>query len=102
MRTRTYVVAVLAAPGLLGACVSPVIPEQMPARLGASRAPAQRPVVPVAPAVEPPSAQEAEPAGMPGHPCELITYARVPCDEAVQACEYTYWHCPRSVKPLRA
>lgn len=96
-------VAVLAAPGLLGACVPPALPEQEPAQTGARRAPVQQPpVVPVAPAVEPPPAQEAEPAGLPGHPCELVTYARVPCNEAVQACEYTYWHCPRSVKPLRA
>lgn len=101
MRTRTYVVAVLAAPGLLGACVPPVPPEQGPARPGASRAPVQQVVVPVAPAGELPPGQEAGP-GVPGHPCELVTYARVPCNEAVQACEYTYWHCPRSVKPLRA
>ena len=38
----------------------------------------------------------------PKHPCELVTVMRVPCDPASATCEYTYWECPLSVKPLRA
>ena len=38
----------------------------------------------------------------PKHPCELVTVMRVPCDPAAATCEYTYWECPRNVKPLRA
>jgi hypothetical protein len=38
----------------------------------------------------------------PKHPCELVTVMRVPCDPATATCEYTYWECPRNVKPLRA
>ncbi|WNG49936.1 hypothetical protein F0U60_41810 [Archangium minus] len=38
----------------------------------------------------------------PKHPCELVTVMRVPCDPANATCEYTYWECPRNVKPLRA
>ncbi|WP_375767887.1 hypothetical protein NR798_40405 [Archangium gephyra] len=52
----------------------------------------------------PPSPQVApglEP-GVPAHPCELITVMQVPCDPAAATCEYTYWQCPESVKPLRA
>jgi hypothetical protein len=40
--------------------------------------------------------------GEPKHPCELVTVMRVPCDSTMVACEYTYWECPRQVKPLRA
>jgi hypothetical protein len=36
------------------------------------------------------------------HPCELVTVMKVPCDPAAATCEYTYWECPRNVKPLRA
>jgi len=42
-----------------------------------------------------------EPEG-PVHPCELITVMKVPCEGEAASCEYTYWECPRSVKPLRA
>ena len=52
----------------------------------------------------PMSTQEApglEP-GVPSHPCELITVMQVPCDPTAATCEYTYWQCPESVKPLRA
>lgn len=38
----------------------------------------------------------------PKHPCELVTVMRVPCDPTAATCEYTYWECPRNVKPLRA
>ncbi|REG24437.1 hypothetical protein ATI61_11445 [Archangium gephyra] len=38
----------------------------------------------------------------PKHPCELITVMRVPCDSSAAACEYTYWECSRSARPLRA
>ena len=40
--------------------------------------------------------------GVPTHPCELITVMQVPCDPAAATCEYTYWECPESVKPLKA
>jgi hypothetical protein len=39
---------------------------------------------------------------VPVHPCELITVMKVPCEAGSATCEYTYWECPRSVKPLRA
>jgi hypothetical protein len=39
---------------------------------------------------------------VPTHPCELVTVMKVPCDPASATCEYTYWECPRKVKPLRA
>ncbi|WP_257463354.1 hypothetical protein [Archangium lipolyticum] len=38
----------------------------------------------------------------PKHPCELVTVMQVPCDPTAATCEYTYWECPRNVKPLRA
>ncbi|NVJ01974.1 hypothetical protein HV824_28155 [Myxococcus sp. AM009] len=38
----------------------------------------------------------------PRHPCEAITIIQVPCDAEQEACEYTYWHCPEVVNPLRA
>jgi hypothetical protein len=53
--------------------------------------PAEAPAVPASPVVDEPK-----------HPCELITVMRVPCDPASATCEYTYWECPRDVKPLRA
>jgi hypothetical protein len=40
--------------------------------------------------------------GEPRHPCELITVMKVPCEPEAGLCEYTYWECPRQVKPLRA
>ncbi len=40
--------------------------------------------------------------GEPKHPCELVTVMKVPCDPSTATCEYTYWECPRQVKPLRA
>ncbi|HYI03211.1 hypothetical protein [Hyalangium sp.] len=49
----------------------------------------------------PPSAAPTEPGGL-SHPCELVTLVKVPCDEATATCEYTYWHCPQAVKPLKA
>jgi hypothetical protein len=50
-----------------------------------------------------PAAVPASPAmDEPKHPCELVTVMRVPCDPATSTCEYTYWECPLSVKPLRA
>src|SRR3712207_6673410 len=51
-------------------------------------APAEAPAVPASPVVDEPK-----------HPCELITVMRVPCDPASATCEYTYWECPRDVKP---
>jgi hypothetical protein len=97
--------AVLAAPGLLGACAPPDLPVQEPPRPGAHQAPARQPRGPEAPAPAPPEPPEApgqEAQGTPEHPCELVTLMRVPCSEPAQACEYTYWQCPLSVKPLRA
>jgi len=38
----------------------------------------------------------------PHHPCRLATVAKVPCDEAREVCEYTYWECPRGAHPPRA
>ncbi|AKF83626.1 hypothetical protein SAMN05443572_10460 [Myxococcus fulvus] len=38
----------------------------------------------------------------PRHPCELMTVVKVPCDERLETCEYTYWECPAAVNPLRA
>lgn len=35
------------------------------------------------------------------HPCELITVVAVPCDPARATCEYTYWECPETARPLR-
>jgi len=58
---------------------------------GESRSQAEVPAVPASPVVDEPK-----------HPCELVTVMRVPCDPASATCEYTYWECPRDVKPLRA
>src|SRR5690242_20416894 len=57
-----------------------------------------------------PGAELLSPAGGPArrvrdepkHPCERVTVMQVPCDPSTATCEYTYWECPRNVKPLRA
>jgi hypothetical protein len=110
MRTKLYVWgAVLGtAPGLLPVIAAlwalpaqprkeepreePVRPEGPRPRGPASGAPG--PVLPVVPAALEPE--------VPVHPCELITVMKVPCEATAASCEYTYWECPRNVKPLRA
>ncbi|MCP3104384.1 hypothetical protein LZ198_36525 [Myxococcus sp. K15C18031901] len=49
-----------------------------------------------------PEAQEAGGPEGPHHPCHLMTVAKVPCDEAREVCEFTYWECPRGGQPLGA
>ncbi len=108
MNTKLYVLgAVLGtAPALLPvACgswePSPPLREEEP-RGGASRR-MERPLGGNGAGVLPPTQVPAglEP-GVPVHPCELITEMKVPCDASTETCEYTYWQCPLSVKPLRA
>ena len=112
MRTKLCVLgAVLGTASVLpGVCVPPVEPpmrtKEEQARSGGARSPlgprqgsTPAPLVPAtAPAPMPTESGSEEPR----HPCELITVMRVPCDSTTASCEYTYWECPRQVKPLRA
>jgi hypothetical protein len=108
MNTKLYVLgAVLGtAPALLPvACLtwaSPAHEHEEEPRGGASRQ-VNRPLGGNGVAAPPPVSGPAglEP-GVPTHPCELITVMQVPCDPAAATCEYTYWECPETVKPLRA
>jgi hypothetical protein len=113
MRTKLYVLgAVLGvAPGLLPVVSTLWVPPSQEAKQdsrGSSRkgrgggrvSPA--PVGKDNPAVAaPPVGGPAEP-GEPAHPCELVTIVKVPCDSDTASCEYTYWECPKAVKPLKA
>ncbi|NOK01467.1 MULTISPECIES: hypothetical protein [Myxococcus] len=129
MNTKLYVLgAVLgAAPGLLPVVSAPPVASTQESRQdsrGTSRkgrgGPAKGASAPVHPAgvTPPPDAKDAlETQGAvpdegrtrgggqskaPRHPCEAITIIQVPCDAEQEACEYTYWHCPEVVNPLRA
>ncbi|WP_426754837.1 hypothetical protein [Myxococcus sp. Y35] len=121
MNTMSYVLgAVLgAAPGLLPVeSAPPVVPtqESRPDSRGTSRkgrGPARSAAVPGNHAVvaPPSSAQEVPDEGRtrgggdsktPRHPCEAISIIQVPCDAEREICEYTYWHCPEAVNPLRS
>ncbi|MBN1206093.1 MAG: hypothetical protein JXB05_14340 [Myxococcaceae bacterium] len=112
MRTKLYVLgAVLGvAPGLLPVVSTLWVPPSQEAKQDsrgssrkgrgghrASNMPAEsRPGV-----AAPPSGGSVEP-GAPSHPCELVTMVKMPCDPSTDVCEYTYWECPKAVKPLRA
>jgi hypothetical protein len=100
MRTKLSVWgAVLGtAPGLLPVMAVlwalPVPPREGPRPQGPASVEPVVPAVPVVPASVEPEA--------PVHPCELVTVMKVPCEAGSASCEYTYWECPRNVKPLRA
>jgi|GEM_PF-1356940 len=127
MNTKLYVLgAVLgAAPGLLPVVSAPPVVSTQESRQdsrGASRkgrggaargtaAPGNHAEVAPPPrdALEPeaPIPDEGRTRGgggvdAPRHPCEAVTIIQVPCDATRETCEYTYWHCPELVKPLRA
>ncbi|AKQ63639.1 hypothetical protein A176_000551 [Myxococcus hansupus] len=126
MNTKLYVLgAVLgAAPGLLPVVSAPpVAPSQesrqdsrgtsRKGRGGAAGAPGNHAVVAPPPPAEDAPKQDASVPNegrtrgggeleAPRHPCEAITIIQVPCDAAQESCEYTYWHCPEAVNPLRA
>jgi hypothetical protein len=108
MRTKLCVLgAVLGTASVLPVVCTPVMEsaqqtkEEQP-RGGVSRQAGQplngHEAEPLSPAGVPASPVNDEPK----HPCELVTVMRVPCDPATATCEYTYWECPRNVKPLRA
>ncbi|AEI64849.1 hypothetical protein [Corallococcus macrosporus] len=129
MNTKLYVLgAVLgAAPGLLPVVTAPPVASTQESRQdsrGASRKGRGGPAkgasapVPQAGVTPPPDAKDAlesqgvvpdegrtrggGPHEAPRHPCQAITIIQVPCDAARETCEYTYWHCPEAVNPLRA
>jgi hypothetical protein len=108
MRTKLCVLgAVLGAASVLpGVCMTSAepMPRTKPgqSRGGVSRQ-GHRPPEGLDPEPLVPVAVPANPAlDEPKHPCELITVMRVPCDSATATCEYSYWECPRNVKPLSA
>jgi hypothetical protein len=109
MNTKLYVLgAVLGAvPVLWPEACSPVAPPSLErdeeprggvSRQGVRPAGGNGAGLPTPPPVAPPGPA----SGVPTHPCELITVMQVPCDPSAATCEYTYWECPESVKPLRA
>lgn len=107
MRTKLCVLgAVLGTASVLPMVCMPEVPtqqtkEEQP-RGGVSRQ-ASRPLnghgaEPLSPVEVPASPVKDEPK----HPCELITVMQVPCDSSAATCEYTYWECAQSLRPLRA
>jgi hypothetical protein len=108
MRTKLCVLgAVLGTASVLPGALLPAVGTQQQTKQEPSRGPSSRrngqPTR--SPGAGQPASHEV-PAGpssqVPTHPCELITVMQVPCDASTTTCEYTYWECPRDVKPLSA
>ncbi len=108
MRTKLYVLgAVLGvAPGLLPVVSTLWVPPSQESKQSSRKGRGGSRLEPGPeshrPGVAAPPGGGAAAPGESMHPCELVTFMQVPCDESTPVCEYTYWECPRAVKPLRA